>query len=56
MARRLRQILLAAGAAILGPLQQATRTVPIMFVQTSDPVGGGYVASLARPGGNATGS
>jgi putative ABC transport system substrate-binding protein len=36
-------------------LQQVTRALPIVFVQTTDPVGGGYVASLARPGGNATG-
>ncbi len=48
-------VILAAGASILGPVQQVTRTVPIVFVQTTDPVGGGYVASLARPGGNATG-
>jgi putative ABC transport system substrate-binding protein len=48
-------VLLANGASILGPLQQVTRTLPIVFVQTNDPVGGGYVASLARPGGNATG-
>ena len=39
----------------LTALQQATRTVPIVFVKISDPVGMGIVESLARPGGNATG-
>jgi putative ABC transport system substrate-binding protein len=46
---------LAPGALTVGPLQQASRTVPIVFVGVTDPVGAGFVASLARPGGNATG-
>jgi putative ABC transport system substrate-binding protein len=48
-------VILASGGTAVGALLQATRTVPIVFTQTSDPVGAGYVASLARPGGNATG-
>ena len=48
-------VILAAGAAAVGPLLQATRTVPIVFVIVPDPVGAGFVDSLARPGGNATG-
>ena len=48
-------IVLAYGASTLAPLLQATRTVPIVFVAVIDPVGGGFVSSLARPGGNATG-
>jgi putative ABC transport system substrate-binding protein len=48
-------VILAAGILTVGPLQQATRTVPIVFVNVVDPVGAGLVASLARPGGNTTG-
>jgi putative ABC transport system substrate-binding protein len=48
-------VILAQGAGSVGPLQQATRTIPIVFVSTADPVGNGFVRSLARPGGNATG-
>jgi ABC-type uncharacterized transport system substrate-binding protein len=48
-------VILAAGGAAVGPLLQATRTVPIVFVIVPDPVGAGFVDSLARPGGNATG-
>ena len=45
----------AHGASTVGPLLQATRTVPIVFPITGDPVGAGFVDSLARPGGNVTG-
>src|SRR6266436_2958312 len=45
----------ASGTTTVAPLLQATRTVPIVFVVVVDPVGAGFVASLARPGGNATG-
>jgi putative ABC transport system substrate-binding protein len=48
-------ILAATGTLTVAPLLQATRTVPIVFVLVIDPVGAGFVASLARPGGNATG-
>ena len=48
-------VILAHGASTVGPLLQATRTVPIVFPVASDPVGNGFVDSLGRPGGNATG-
>ena len=48
-------VILAHGASTVGPLLQATRTVPIVFPVVGDPVGAGLVNSLARPGGNATG-
>ena len=48
-------VILAAGGSHVGPLQQLTRTIPIVFVQVADPVGFGFVESLAHPGGNATG-
>jgi len=48
-------VILASGGSIVGPLLQATSSVPIVFTQTPDPVGAGFVESLARPGGNATG-
>jgi putative ABC transport system substrate-binding protein len=48
-------VILAVGTSAVAPLQQATRTVPIVFVNVTDPVGAGLVASLARPGGNGTG-
>ena len=48
-------VIVCSGTASLGPLLQATRTVPVVFVNVADPVGAGFVDSLARPGGNATG-
>jgi ABC-type uncharacterized transport system substrate-binding protein len=48
-------VILAHGASTVGPLLQVTRTVPIVFPLVGDPVGAGFVDSLARPGGNATG-
>jgi putative tryptophan/tyrosine transport system substrate-binding protein len=48
-------VILAHGSSTVGMLLQATRTVPIVFAAAVDPVGAGFVDSLARPGGNATG-
>jgi putative ABC transport system substrate-binding protein len=48
-------VILAVGSLSLTPLLQATRTVPIVFVDIVDPVGTGFVNSLSRPRGNATG-
>ena len=48
-------VILAHGSSTVGPLLKATRTVPIVFPVANDPVAAGYVDSLARPGGNATG-
>ena len=48
-------VILAHGTMTVGPLLEATRTVPIVFPIVADPVGAGFVESLARPGGNATG-
>ena len=48
-------IIVAHAPPPLAAVQQQTRSLPIVFVQVADPVGGGFVASLARPGGNTTG-
>src|SRR5262245_53383959 len=48
-------VVLTSGAAGVAPLLETTRSVPIVFVLVADPVGAGFVGSLARPGGNATG-
>ncbi len=49
------EVIVTAGASTVTPLLHATRTVPIVFTTIVDPVGAGFVESLARPGGNATG-
>jgi putative ABC transport system substrate-binding protein len=49
------EVILTGGSNALGALLQTTRTIPIVFANVADPVGAGFVESLARPGGNATG-
>jgi putative ABC transport system substrate-binding protein len=49
------EVILAGVGGTVAALQQASRTVPIVYAQGIDPVGNGYAESLARPGGNATG-
>jgi len=48
-------LIFAAGSAAAGPLLQVTQSVPVVFAAVGDPVGSGFVNSLSRPGGNATG-
>ena len=55
LAARMPDVILATGDSTMPPLLDATRTVPIVFPVVADPVANGYVESLARPGGNATG-
>ena len=50
------EVILATGTPVVEALQHVTRTVPIVFVTVVDPIGAGFVESLARPGGNTTGS
>jgi putative ABC transport system substrate-binding protein len=48
-------VILAQTTLTLAPLQQLTTDIPIVFLQVVDPVGSGFVTSMARPGGNITG-
>jgi putative tryptophan/tyrosine transport system substrate-binding protein len=48
-------VILMSGTSVVAPMMQATRTIPIVFVQVVEPVGAGFVESLSRPGGNVTG-
>ena len=48
-------MILANGTPILEALQKRSRTIPIVFANVSDPIGSGFIANLARPGGNVTG-
>src|SRR6266566_9913434 len=49
------EVIVAGDTQALAALQRETRTLPIVFAQVADPIGGGFVANLARPGGNITG-
>jgi len=48
-------VIVCEGTPVVAALQQATRTIPIVFVNANNPIGSGFVASIARPGGNITG-
>ena len=52
---KLPDVIVSIGSVSVGALQQATRTIPIVFVNVPDPVGAGFVQNMARPGGNTTG-
>jgi len=49
------EVIITIGSVAIAPLQHATRTIPLVFVNAPDPVGAGFVQSMARPGGNITG-
>jgi putative ABC transport system substrate-binding protein len=49
-------VVVCEGTPVVAALQQATHTIPIVFVNANNPIGSGFVASIARPGGNITGS
>ena len=49
------EVIVTIGSVAIAPLQQVTRTIPIVFVNAPDPVGAGFVQSMAQPGGNITG-
>ena len=48
-------IIFVPGSSAVAPLLQVTRSIPVVFTMVADPVGSGFVTSLSRPGGNATG-
>ena len=55
LVRLMPDVLLAGASLAIAALRQQTRSIPIVFVNVSDPIGQGFVESLARPGGNITG-